>query len=77
MPDDHYLTPSVVSVKFVTRKENVKGEKAFYLIVVQSNGEVHVIDPSAGNICALFVTHIGENPRVDIDKENQRMLAVD
>lgn len=36
-----------------------------------------MIDPSAGNICALFVTHIGENPRVDIDKENQRMLAVD
>ena len=57
-----------MQVKFVTRKENVKGEKAFYLVVIQSNGGVHVIDPSAGVISAYFVTDAGENPRVDIDK---------
>lgn len=55
----------------------MKGEKAFYLIAVQSNGHIHVIDPSAGSICAHFVADAGENPRVDICKDFQKMLAVD
>lgn len=61
----------------MTRKESMKGEKAFYLIAVQSNGHIHVIDPSAGSICAHFVADAGENPRVDICKDFQKMLAVD
>ncbi len=77
MPDDQYHELSVVQIKFISRKESTQGEKAFYLLVLQSTGAVHLVDPSAGVICAYNIANAGENARIEIDKNCQVMFAVD
>ena len=51
--------PAQALLESFKRFRVVKVEKSIYLIVLQSNGSIHVVDPAQGTIAYQYAAEVG------------------